>query len=269
MSGFGRYTEEYWSQAKEKANGKAWTTEENRANGILYGALNGGWEGAQWFLGGELIKTGEKLGVGVLPSLFRVGTNTTLNAADTSFRALTKSLIDGTKWKEEFEKAGGVTSTLISAGIGLAGSILAELKILKDANNSKNQVNEEVNTVAYQGKTNDKINIENVDLPEAKKEVERVSRFFKDFLEDYGMDDKIDYELRNTNFLPHELFEEEGIKFGMKPTCAGFHNHALGVTMVDMESPWVSSFETAVHENAHAHSNIFNYKKLGLKWRDY
>lgn len=118
----GKYTEEYWSKARDNATpGTEWTTKENYKKGIVYGAANGAWEGAQWYVGGKLNAL-----EGTGARAIRVATDTAMNALDTPFRSLVDAYAYDKTFSQAFEDRGGLKATAIDAGIGLAGSLMGE-----------------------------------------------------------------------------------------------------------------------------------------------
>lgn len=125
MAGFGKYTGKAWNTLSKKDGNKK-VTLPKVLKSIGNGILNGAWEGAQWFLGaklGNLAIKGSKAGTAAL----RIGINSSANAADTPFRALTDSLLTGKKFKDSWKKEGGLTSLLTNFGIGLIGSTFGEI----------------------------------------------------------------------------------------------------------------------------------------------
>lgn len=126
-TGFGKYTEEHWENARDEAGGEDWATENVRYNGMLYGAANGAWEAAQWYLGGKVnnlaIDGVSKVG----NSAIRVGIDTAVNAFDTPFRTLVDAATSDKTIHEAWEKQGGWTSVLTNVGVGLLGSIGGEV----------------------------------------------------------------------------------------------------------------------------------------------
>lgn len=137
MAGFGKYTGKAWNTLSKKDGNKK-VTLTKVLKSIGNGVLNGAWEGAQWFLGaklGNLAVKGSKAGTAAL----RIGINSSANAADTPFRALTDSLLTGKKFKDSWKKEGGLTSLLTNFGIGLIGSTFGE--VLNWSQRSKTPVN--------------------------------------------------------------------------------------------------------------------------------
>ena len=125
-AGVGKYTGKAWNTLSKK-DGKDNVTLKKVAKSLGNGVLNGAWEGAQWFLGaklGNIAIKGSKLGSAAL----RVGIDSSVNAVDTPFRAVTNSLLTGDKFKESWKKEGGWTSLLTNFGIGLLGSTFGEVK---------------------------------------------------------------------------------------------------------------------------------------------
>lgn len=132
-AGVGKYTGKAWNTLSKK-DGKDKVTLKKVTKSLGNGVLNGVWEGAQWFLGaklGSVAIKGSKLGSAAL----RVGIDSSVNAADTPFRAATNSLLTGDKFKESWKKEGGWTSLLTNFGIGLMGSTFGEVKNLSKASN--------------------------------------------------------------------------------------------------------------------------------------
>lgn len=127
ITAVGKYTGEYWRNARDSAKpGEEWRTFDNGIKGLVYGEANGLWEGAQWAVGWKLAKaklTGNK----VVNSAIRVGIDTVFNAGDTPFRAWVDSLTTDKSFAEAFEERGGWTSVKVSTAVGLIGSLGGEV----------------------------------------------------------------------------------------------------------------------------------------------
>lgn len=125
VAGTGRYTEEYWVNAK-KADPKNWQTKANMNKGIVYGLANGAWEGTQWLVGSKLqdvkVGTSELLNSGA-----RVAIDTVFNGMDTPYRAAVDSLTSDRSLKEAWEKQGGWNSVVVNTATGLIGSVGGEI----------------------------------------------------------------------------------------------------------------------------------------------
>ena len=128
----------------------AWADGASIKDGLLYGAANGAWEGAQWYIGGKINQYG---GVGdkVASGIFKGGragaaTRVALDAADSGLEGFVQPALtmiykdyDGTnlseKYKAAFNQAGGwanVRNQAILGGMMSAGSEFFDArKILK------------------------------------------------------------------------------------------------------------------------------------------
>lgn len=123
----GNISKEEFEQIKQiREMPEDWTTLENGAKGLLYGAGTGVWEGLQWYLGGKLTGWSFK-GSKVLTSAARVSVDTVFNAMDTLYRALLDSSVTGNTLEESWNSQGGWNSVLTNVGIGLIGSIGGEI----------------------------------------------------------------------------------------------------------------------------------------------
>ena len=157
LSGAGRAASEYWTEAKEAANGVEWRTEENYAKGVTYANAIGLWEGLQWGIGSKIQSVHLSGASAIQESAARVAFDTVFNAADTPYRTTAKLASIGEKitdktWKEEFEKQGGWTQVGMDVILGAAFSAFGETldyknnKAMKQLNkktvNSRNLANE-------------------------------------------------------------------------------------------------------------------------------
>lgn len=149
--------EEYQKMISIREIPEDWRNVSSAAKGIIYGALNGLWEGVQWFAGAKL--EGFALaGVSKLTnSVIRVGIDTGFNAIDTPFRTIVDAVTSDKSLKKSWEEQGGWGSIISSVGVGLIGSVGGEIfeniksKKLKDVTSEntelKNNIEEAADTL--------------------------------------------------------------------------------------------------------------------------
>ena len=132
----------------------AWADGASLEKGLLYGAANGAWEGAQWAIGAKINQYGG-IGDKIASGIFKGGrsgavTRVVLDAADTGVEGFVQPALSmiykdyegstlGEKYKNAFNEAGGwanVRNQAIMGGIMSAGSeFLDARKILKSNSN--------------------------------------------------------------------------------------------------------------------------------------
>ncbi len=140
-AGFGKYTEEYWGDARDNAKeGEEWATEETRNKGIAYGAASGAWEATQWYVGGNLNKWSWTKGDEIVDSAFRVVIDTGFNTFDTPYRAMVDAVTSDKTFQEAFEDRGGITSMVTDIGVGLVGSVGGEVVDKINLNNISSEI---------------------------------------------------------------------------------------------------------------------------------
>ena len=146
IEGFGKYTSEDWSRAKNEYLDKLsemleegqitqveyeqmkdeWANLKTAFQGIGYGTLNGAWEGAQWLLGGWLGKSSKMsnsiLGGMDLKKAASILVDTCSNMFDPLARAGIDSAIHGKDFLNAFQEQGGAEAMISNALIGLAFS---------------------------------------------------------------------------------------------------------------------------------------------------
>ena len=215
LSATGKYTEEYWSNARDAApEGADWATEEIRTKGIKYGVASGAWEATQWYVGGELNNLNINAS-STVTSVVRVGIDTGFNALDTSFRASIDAATSDKTLKQAWEDQGGWTSVITNVGVGLIGSVAGEV-----IESKKVDIPENVNVTPKMGNVMDsehgfQLNVEDLgDFYKAKHK----SGFFSD--------EQIDNMLNSVNskgYMDEEtgeflksLFEDNDCKIYIK-----------------------------------------------------
>ena len=146
IEGFGKYTSEDWSRAKneylDKLSGMLeegqitqveyeqmkdeWANLETAGQGIKYGILSGAWEGAQWLIGGWLGKSSKMsnriLGGMNYKKAVSILVDTGSNMFDPLARAGIDSAIHGKDFLNAFQEQGGAEAMISNALIGLAFS---------------------------------------------------------------------------------------------------------------------------------------------------
>ncbi len=146
IEGFGKYTSEDWSRAKNEYLDKLsemleegqitqveyeqmkdeWANLETAGQGIKYGILSGAWEGAQWLIGGWLGKSSKMsnsiLGGMDLKKAASILVDTGSNMFDPLARAGIDSAIHGKDFLNAFQEQGGAEAMISNALIGLAFS---------------------------------------------------------------------------------------------------------------------------------------------------
>lgn len=148
-AGTGKYTQEYWANARDNANGKEWRTVDTALGGLAYGVANGIWEGVQYYTGAKIAGTSLlPKGTALQNAAARVGIDTIFNAFDTPARATTSLVADylaygkpinAENWRKAFEERGGWNSVAADVAIGAIGSSLGEVI---DIGKSKTSVKE-------------------------------------------------------------------------------------------------------------------------------
>lgn len=117
-----------------------WKTVQNFFSGAGYGALVGGWEGIQWYLGGKLFGWTIK-GHPVAAPAIRISIDSLFNAADTPLRAGLETLLLGKDFEEAFREHGGTDAMLQNFLIGLIGSAGGEIFDAHNANKLSDRLN--------------------------------------------------------------------------------------------------------------------------------
>ena len=202
-----------------------YTTKENMENAIKYGNAVGAWDAAQYAIGMNLFKvnpTGSTLG----NSSIRVGIDTSLNAADTPFKAVVRSSIDkDTNFETEFNKLGGWNSVKTSAALGFAGSVFGEVMQYKAA---KNKANDTVKKIyEMQGVSEDELDLEfkkslNDDIMRGKINLEDVKNdksFLVNYAEKHNFDTRklpVDVKIKEAQIRSDNFMKNHGIKWMTK-----------------------------------------------------
>lgn len=103
--------------------------------GLGYGAVNGIWEGAQWYLGGKFAGKGLKT----------IAADTISGAVDVPLRTLYQGIYSDEGFEQRFQNNGGVQGTILNAAIAGSLSSLGELPssrefLSREVSSQKNNV---------------------------------------------------------------------------------------------------------------------------------
>ena len=146
--------EEYNKMKSIREMPEDWRNVSSAAKGIIYGALNGLWEGVQWFAGAKLEGFALAGASKLTNSVIRVGIDTGFNAIDTPFRTIVDAVTSDKSLKKSWEEQGGWGSVISSVGVGLIGSVGGEIfeniksKKLKDVTSENTELKNNIEEAA-------------------------------------------------------------------------------------------------------------------------